>query len=171
MKKIFTIAALVAGISFSALSQEKKEEVRQDVKKERRMKIDRKEMKPKSPEEIAKLKTEHMDKELKFTEAQKKEVYVFQLEKAKKMEAKRNEMIAAREIHRKEMKAEQDAFQKLLTPEQLAIFKDKLADGKRGRFERGGKEFRTREMRHKRMDRKMPIEKETKEVKENSSNS
>ncbi|MGV6945316.1 hypothetical protein [Sphingobacterium kyonggiense] len=170
MKKVFAIAALIAGVTFAASAQDKKPEVRQEVQKERKMKVDH-QRKAKSPEEVAKLKTEHMDKALKLTEQQKQDIYKFHLDKAKKLEVKREELMKAREVHRKEMRAEHETLKKLLTPEQQELYKNKLAEGRKYRGDREGRSFKHREMRHKRMDRKMPVEKEVKETNVNSSNS
>lgn len=175
MKKILTLAALFAGLSISAYAQDstrvqQKKEVRQEVKHRKHHRADR--LQKKTPEEIAQLKTDRLDKELKFTEAQKKEVYAYHLDQAKKWKVKHEEMQVERDARRKEMKAEREEFQKLLTPEQQEIMKNKMVENRKDRFNRDGqRNFKDRQMKRKGMDRKMPVEKEVEEKTVENSNS
>ena len=82
MKKILALAALIGGLGFSTMAQE--------APKSGKMKPrvgEKKEMVRKSPEEFAKIRTERLDKELKFTDAQREKVYKLNLEQAKKQQA------------------------------------------------------------------------------------
>src|SRR5690606_42021533 len=75
MKKALSLAVLFAGISLATFAQEHKEIDKRLIKKERKHPRMVKKMEKQTPEEIAKLKTERLDKQLKFTDAQRNEVY------------------------------------------------------------------------------------------------
>lgn len=68
-------------------------------------------------EQMAKRQTERMTEQLKLNDAQAKEVYNYNLERAKQMESKRGEMMDAR-------KADQAKMQKILTPEQFTQWQE-----------------------------------------------
>lgn len=161
MKKILTFAALFAGLSISAFAQQQdsvkkvKHEVRQEIKYKKNFRGDRSQSK--TPEEIAKMKTDRLDSQLKFTENQKKEVYAYQLNQANKWKVKQEARKADFEARKNEMKAEREAFMKLLTPEQQEQLKNKVAESRKDRVGRGEKNFKQRQMKRKGMDRK-PVE-------------
>ena len=173
MKKTLSIVAILAGLSFSAVAQEvkevKKREVRQEVRNRKQVRDFKK--KDRSPEEIAKLKIERLDKVLKFTEKQKEEVYALELGKAKNRFAKREAMRIEMENQRKEMKENREAFDKILTPEQKELMKKEFAENRRDRLNKGEEKFKHREFRRKRMHDKVSPEKLDTPIKENSSNS
>ncbi|WP_312698051.1 hypothetical protein [Sphingobacterium mizutaii] len=170
MKKILTFAALFAGLSFAASAQTQdsvkkdRSEVRQEMKHRKHVRGgDRMgKMMNKTPEEIAKMKTDRLDKELKFTDKQKQDVYTYNLDQAKKWKEKQETRKADREARKNEMKAERDEFMKLLTPEQQEILKNKMAENRKGRMDRGDRS-QHRQMKRRDMDRK-PVEKPAQET-------
>ena len=134
MKKILALAALVTGISFGTMAQEAPK--KQDAKPRMQGK---KEMTYKTPEEFAKIRTERLDKELKFTDAQREQVYKLNLEQAKKQKDRQSKMLQERNSQREEMRVHHEKFQKILTPEQQKLVKDKFAKGgKRDSLHRRG---------------------------------
>ncbi len=175
MKKILTFAALFAGLSFAASAQTQdsvKKEVRQEMKHRKQVRSGHKmgKMQSKTPEEIAKMKTERLDKELKFTDKQKQDIYAYNLDQAKKWKEKQEVRKADREARRTEMKAEREEFLKLLTPEQQETLKNKMAENRKDRMDRGERNHH-RQMKRRNMDRK-PVEKPVEETKSiDSSNS
>lgn len=68
-------------------------------------------------EQIAKRQTERMTERLKLTDTQAKEVYSYNLERAKQMEAQQGKMADAR-------KANEAKIQKILTPEQFTQWQE-----------------------------------------------
>jgi Spy/CpxP family protein refolding chaperone len=176
MKKILKFAALFAGLSFAASAQQQdsvkkdRAEVRQEMRHKKHMRGDRMgRMDNKTPEDIAKMKTDRLDKELKFTEDQKKDIYAYHLDQAKKWKAKSEERKADREARKNEMKAEREEFLKLLTPEQKETLKNKMAENRKDGFKRGDR--KDRQFKRRDMDRK-PVEKKAEEtVNVESSNS
>jgi len=173
--KILTITALFVGLSISAFAQDStkntQQEIRKEVKHRKHFRSER--MSNKSPEEIAKFKTDLQDKKLNFSEDQKNKVYAFHLDKAQKRESKRKEMLAEREIRREEMKTENQEFQQLLTVEQKEIFENNIAQGKKERADKKNRRFNHRENKDMRIDRKNiknSIEKQDVEVQKESTN-
>lgn len=130
MKKLLSLAVLFAGISFATFAQEQKEESR-PTRKDGKHPRHEKRMENRSPEDIAKLKTERLDKELKFTDAQRNEVYKVQLDQAKRQVAHRADMKKLQDQWREEAKGSRQAMVKVLTPEQQELLKGKFAQGKR----------------------------------------
>jgi len=170
MKKILTFAALFAGLSFAASAQQQdsvkkdRSEVRQEVKHRKHMRGDRMgRIDNKTPEEIAKMKTDRLDKELKFTEDQKKNIYSYHLDQAKKWKVKHEERKADREARKNEMKTEREQFLKLLTPEQQEALKNKMAQSRKDGFNRGDRNNKNRQFKRRDMDRK-PVEKQAEET-------
>lgn len=144
MKKILSLAVFVAGLTGMTYAQSidtTKKEVRQE-RRHGRMHIKKQGMMNKTPEEIAQAKTDRMDKQLKFSEAQKKEVYAFHLNKAQAWK----EEAAARKEERmariQDMKADREAFEKMLTPEQKEIYKNKMADRRKEHMNQPKREMR-----------------------------
>lgn len=165
MKKILTFAALFAGLSFAASAQQQdsvkkdRSEVRQEMKHRKHVRGgDRMgKMENKTPEDIAKMKTDRLDKELKLSEDQKKNIYAYHLDQAKKWKEKQEDRKADREARKNEMKAEREEFLKMLTPEQQEVLKNKMAENRKERFDRGDRNNK-RQMKRRDFDRK-PVEK------------
>ncbi len=123
MKKILSFAVLFAGLSFLASAQDDGTIEKKDGR--HRNKMTQTHFENKSPEEIAKTRTERLDKELKFTEAQRKDVYAYNLDQAKKFKQRADVQKKDREAMRSEMKADQERFKNILTPEQQKILAEK----------------------------------------------
>lgn len=130
MKKLLSLAVLFAGISVATFAQEQKDGDR-PVRKERKHARHERQQEKRSPEEIAKLKTDRLDKALKFTDAQRKEVYSVQLDQAKRQVAHRADMKKLQDKWREEAKGSRQALAKVLTPAQQEQLKEKFAQGKR----------------------------------------
>lgn len=161
MKKILSFAVLFAGLSVATFAQDKA-----PVKKGKFERI-KKERVQKTPEEIAKIRTERLDTELKFTDKQRQEVYSYNLEQAKKHKEKAQVRQKQRAQERAEMKADLEKFKSLLSAEQQKIMADKLAKSQEKRFnKRDGqkRKFRDGERRHRKS-----IEKDTKEIESSNS--
>lgn len=154
--KVLTITALFVGLSLATFAQDSTKRVQQENRKEvkhrKHFRNDR--MSEKSPEEIAKYKTDFQDKKLNFSEDQKKEVYAFHLDKAQKREVKRKEMLAEREIKRKELKLENQEFQQILTAEQKEIFEKGIAHSRNNRSDKRNKRYNYRQNNEMRINRK-----------------
>lgn len=69
-----------------------------------------------TPEQMAQRQTERMTENLKLTEAQAKEVYALKLSQIKEMQSQRQESMQGH-------KDDAEKMQKILTPEQLAQYK------------------------------------------------
>ncbi|WDF67822.1 hypothetical protein PQ465_16150 [Sphingobacterium oryzagri] len=130
MKKLASLAVLFAGISLATFAQEQKQGDR-PVRKDRKHAAHERRMENRSPEEIAKVKTDRLGKELKFTDAQRKEVYSVQLEQAKRQVTHLADMKKLQDKWREEAKGSRQAMVKVLTPEQQELLKQKFAEGKR----------------------------------------
>lgn len=156
MKKILSLAILLSGISFASIAQEKTND-HIDKKSYVRKEMVRKDKVKLTPEQIAEKRTAKLDKELKFTEDQRKQVYQMNLDQAvefkKKQEARAKERMEAR----KARKAQREAFQSILSAEQKELWNNKLAahakrhhrkadhvktEGKILKFRRGGVQFK-----------------------------
>lgn len=79
-------------------------------------------------EQMAQRKTDRMKEKLNLTEAQTKQVYAYNLEQIKEMEAQRERMRAARQAEAEKMKS-------ILTPEQYAEWQQ--MQGMYGQHKRG----------------------------------
>lgn len=139
MKKVLSMAVLFLGLSAVTFAQERgKENVKRTDKKHV---VKKHEGAVKSPEELAKIRTERLDKTLKFTDKQRKEVYALNLEQAKKQHEHKEIRSKEMEARRKEMKANQEKFKNILTPEQQKILADnvkyKMENRREGRFNKG----------------------------------
>ncbi len=121
MKKILSLALLLSSMSFVIMAQEVSEKGHDDHTGH-----DKKEMMQKSAEEIAQMRTDRLDKEVKLTASQRKQVYALNLKDAKalkiEMEARQKESDANR-LAKKESK---DQLFKILTPEQQKIIAEKF---------------------------------------------
>src|SRR5690606_27424586 len=98
-----------------------------------RGKVAHERMEKKTPEELAKIRTERLDKTLKFTDKQREEVYAYNLDQAKKLKERAEARKGDRRALREEMQADRERFNKLLTPDQQKILSEKYAErsGKR----------------------------------------
>jgi len=145
MKKILSLTLLLSGLTLATFAQQDGKANDSSVKKERRLPKKERHMERKSPEEIAKVRTEHLDKQLKFTEAQRNEVYALQLAQAKRHEAHRSEMKKLQEKWKAEAKESHDKFQQTLTPEQQQLMKEKFANAKNKKMLRKREDYRGKE--------------------------
>ena len=116
MKNAAMITLLVSAFAFTAFGQQS-----------------RTHRQPRSAEEIAKMRTDHLTKSLSLTDAQQKEVYTLNLERAEKMKAAREDRAARGTEMREEMKADRERLEKILTPEQRETLKKQEAD-RRAKF-------------------------------------
>lgn len=155
MKKILSMAVFMAGLTGLTYAQSTNTEVDKRDSNKREIRQDRKGrmhmrnhagISNKTPEEIAQAKTERLDKELKFSDQQKKDVYAYHLTKAQEWKAKAEARKAEREARMKEMKADRQEFENLLTAEQKEVYKNKLAE-KKQRFDKGSRRDQGREPR------------------------
>lgn len=137
MKKILSVAVLLASMSLSTFAQQVPHKVNKDSKRP-----PAREMVNKSPEEVAKLRTERLDRELKFSDKQRKEVYAFHLKEAKEHKAKKDRAQKERQVTLKERKTSREKFEKILTPQQKEVLKNKLASREKRSFKRPGVEGR-----------------------------
>src|SRR5690606_5890013 len=117
MKKTLFLAVLLGGFSLTTMAQESKVQD-SDAKKERRHVRHERKIAERSPEEIAKLKTDRLDETQKFTDAQRQEVYAIQLDQAKRQVAHSDEMRKLHSEWRKEAKGSREKLHEVLTPEQ-----------------------------------------------------
>ena len=84
--------------------------------------------KPRSAEEIAKMRTDQLTESLGLTDEQQKEVYALNLERAEKMKTAREDRTASGAKMREEMKADRERLNKILTEEQREKLKKQQAD-------------------------------------------
>lgn len=135
MKKLILSLAL-SGLMLAGFAQEKKDvkpelkEMQTSLHKHRggRMQDG---FKNKTPEEVAKMKTDRMDQKLKFTDKQRKDIYAFNLKQAQDHQ----KMAAERKEHRAKMRkqrlAEREKMMGMLTPEQQKTLKDSYAENRK----------------------------------------
>lgn len=142
MKKVLSLAVLFAGISFATFAQEQVE-TKRPIKKDRKPRMEKK-MERRTPEEIAKWKTERLDKQLSFTDAQRSEVYAVQLEQAKQATMHRKEMKTLQGKRRKDMKGAHEKMAEILTPEQQQQLKESYAQRRKGKFRASKRDFKKR---------------------------
>lgn len=135
MKKLMLSIAL-SGLMLASFAQEKKDvkpetkEMRASTHKHKAGRM-HEGFKNKTPEEVAKIKTDRMDQKLKFTDKQRKDIYAFNLKQAKDHQ----KLAAERKEHRAKMKkarvAEHEKMLGLLTPEQQKVLKDSYAENRK----------------------------------------
>lgn len=135
MKKILSLAILFSGISLATFAQEQQHKER-PVRTERKHTRHQRHMENRNPEEVAKLKTERLDKELKFTDKQRNAVYAIQLEQAKRQVEHRTAMKEIQTKWRETSKGAHQEMASVLTPEQQAMFKEKVVEGRKHRVMR-----------------------------------
>lgn len=140
MKKILSVAILLSSISFATYAQ-------QTPKKDTRSDRKRTELVDKTAEEIAKKRTDHIDKEVKLTEKQRKEVYALYLQEAKaKIEAEEKASQTGQVVSKNTKKGDNDEVHKLLTPEQQKVLIDKKTKSesrKSGKSQDGSKKAKS----------------------------
>jgi len=141
MKKTLSLAVLFAGISLATFAQEQKDTER-SLKRERKEPRMEKKIANRTPEEIAKVRTEQLDKRLKFTDTQRTEVYAIQLEQAEQAVAHREEMKKLQTKLRDEMKGSQKKMGEILTPEQQQLMRESYAQRRKGKWRGTKGEFR-----------------------------
>lgn len=145
MKKVLSLAVLFAGISLATFAQEQKE-TKRPIKKDRKPRME-KTIERRTPEDMAKSKTERLDKQLKFTDAQRAEVYALQLEQAEQAATYREEMKTLQGKLREEMKGSHEKMGKILTPEQQEQLKESYAQRDKGKFRTPRGEFKKGEFK------------------------
>lgn len=156
MKKALSLAVLFAGISLATFAQEQKE-TEPTFKRERKHPRMEKKITNRTPEETAKVKTDHLDKRLKFTDAQRAEVYAVQLEQAQQAAMHRDEMKKLQSKWREEMKGSQEKMGKILTPEQKEQLKESYAQRRKGEAKGPRGEYREKRT----IENKMPATEST----------
>ena len=129
MKKFVAIALLLSGISFATLAQETSKKGKED-----RQHRAKKEMVQKSPEEMAKYRTERLDKQVKLTDKQRQEVYALNLKNAQAKKTAMESRQKENQGRRNAMKATQAQLNQILTPEQQKIVADKMAKNEGKKF-------------------------------------
>lgn len=139
MKKIFTLAVLFTGLSVVSFAQDKSDNKRPDRKSPRK-----EYMVNKSPEDIAKIRTARLDKELKFTDKQREEVYAYNLDKAKKLKQRSEIRKKEHAAIQNEMKVDRDRFKNLLTEDQQKIMKERIVKRDGDRVHKRGQHFKSR---------------------------
>lgn len=157
MKKIVSFLMLFLSIGFFASAQDNTTINKEKMKRHR--KVNRERVERKTPEQMAKLRTDRLDQTLKFTDKQRKEVYELNLAQANKHVDRMRLHKERKESMRQEMKAEHERFNNLLTPDQKKIWQEKIADQRNRKFE--GREGRSKgkkhndRMMHKRIENKV----------------
>jgi len=157
MKKLLSLVVLLSGLGVASYAQENQDpEVTRNKGKCEKMGH---RMANKSPEELAKIKTERLDKELKFTDEQRSQVYAIQLDEAKRQAESRAKMGELRKEQREAMEENKEKMGEILTAEQQTQLKEKFAHVKKDkRMHRRG-DFKMRKDRFERQ--KDTIEKKT----------
>ncbi len=135
MKKILSLALLLTGISVATFAQDR-QDVERSVKQDRKHARQERRVENRSPEEMAKMKTDRLDKALKFTDAQRKEVYAIQLDQAKRQKEHRVAMKKLQQKWSEEAKGSQDKLSRVLSTEQQSILQEKFANGRKERMMR-----------------------------------
>lgn len=166
MKKILTLAVLFTGLSVASFAQDKSDSKRIDRKGGKSF---NKELGAnKSPEDIAKIRTERLDKELKFTDKQRQEVYTYNLDQAKKLKQRSEIRKKERVAIQNEMKADRDRFKNLLTEDQQKIIKERMAKRDGDRIHKRGQHFKGRKEGDRPIRKKIEKSADTKEESSNS---
>ncbi|PRD48322.1 hypothetical protein [Sphingobacterium haloxyli] len=148
MKKTLSLAVLFAGISLATFAQEEKG-TRRPITKDRKPRMEKRIHG--TPEEVAKLKTVRLDKHLKFTDAQRAEVYAVQLAQAKQAAVHREEMKNLHDRKRGDMKDSRAKMNEILTAEQKELLERSYAQRHQGNFKGTKREFKKRGMIEKKM--------------------
>lgn len=145
MKKILTIALLLSVFSFATMAQDGAMKGRNHGKHS-----DKKERVQQSPEEIAKRRTDRLDKELKLTDSQRKEVYAIQLKDVKFKNQTKESRQKEHQNKKANRKASKEALNKILTPEQQQLMAEKTAKkgDKAGGKSEGGRKHKKNRSNH-----------------------
>ncbi|MHC8949251.1 hypothetical protein [Sphingobacterium hungaricum] len=159
MKKILVFGLTFLGISFASIAQEQVD----SVKNTKGKKHPRSEFVNKTPEELAQMKTNRLDKELKFTEAQKKEVYALNLKTAQEQKLRFEQRKKEMEARKQDLRASREYLLKILTPEQKELMKNKIANDKGPGFRKRGHGERRRNFDRKERESKEVVSEETTE--------
>ncbi len=130
MKKILSLAVVLSGISFATIAQEApKQIITKEIKEGRHHKSqrngDKQDMMNKTPEEIAKFRTDKLDKRVKLTDKQRQEVYALNLNNAKARKEHKATSNKDQKSHEAVAKAYRDQLNKILTPEQQKLMPEK----------------------------------------------
>lgn len=163
MKKILPLIALFVGIGFVASAQDN--QATKDKERKHRGKFRQERVDKKTPEEIAQMRTERLDKKLNFSEEQRSDIYAYHLDQAKKFSARAEALKKQREERRQEMQADRDKFKDLLTAEQQELLASEMkAERKKISRERRG--FRgmkdgERPMMRRKMEKRPAVEEDT----------
>ena len=104
MKKLMLSAALLLSVAAAGFAQEKRDQ------------------KPKSAEEIARLHTDKLAEKLSLSAEQKEQVYALNLERSQQFAARHKEHMAAMKDLREVRQAEEAKLLELLTPEQQKAY-------------------------------------------------
>ena len=121
MKRIILSAALLVALTGAGFAQQSPD----TDQKKRPVNRERANVKERSPEEMAKMFTASLDKQLNLSEAQEKEIYNIQLENVKQMQALRLERQAkAKQRHAggRSFANRMDKINDVLTPEQRSTY-------------------------------------------------
>src|SRR5690606_731929 len=140
MKKVFTLAALLTGISLATFAQEKidtKRPIHKDRKPRMEKKFDRR-----TPEEIALQKTDDLDEKLTLSEGQRAELYALPVDDARRTATHREEMEKRQAEWHEDMKNTQKRIGAILTPEQQEQLKERYAQRRTGKYRGQRREFR-----------------------------
>lgn len=131
MKKILSLALLLSSFTLFAQQTPKK-----DVQLDRK----RTELADKIAEEEAKKRTDHIDREVRLTEKQRKEVYALYLKEAKAtIAAEQQASQGANTVQKSANKGSNDEVHKLLTVEQRKVLTDKQSKKENAKSNTGQK--------------------------------
>ncbi|MCI0922722.1 hypothetical protein [Sphingobacterium rhinopitheci] len=133
MKKILSLAVLLSGISFTTLAQESPKptttkEIKEGYHNGNRGK-GKQDMSKKNPEEIAKYRTENLDKQVKLSDKQREQVYALYLNNAKTKKEQINSGNKDQNSREEAKKASREQLNKILTTEQQKLMSDKQDKG------------------------------------------
>lgn len=152
MKKIFTFVALFVGIGLVASAQERPTTEKKD--RQFRGKFRQERVEKRNPEEIAKIRTERLDKKLKFTDKQRADIYAYNLDQVNKFKERAAVQKKLREAQREEYKADREKFKNMLTAEQQEILANSVK-ANRGKINKEGRHFRGKRSGERPMRQKM----------------
>ncbi len=120
MKKILSLAVLMSGLVFTSMAQEGPRKGKDSRRGDSKM-----EMRNKTPEQIAQMRTDRLDQKVKLTDKQKKEVYSLHLNEAKSHKKQSEVRNKQHDARKKEMQASREKLNKILTPEQQRMVADR----------------------------------------------
>lgn len=130
MKKLM-LSLLLSGVIFAGVAQEKSN-VKVNVSHDGRRSVNREfKVDKKSAEEIAQIRTDRMDKKLKFTDKQRKEIYSLQLDQAKKDKKNFADRRVAMEQMKKDRMTQREKLIQSLNPEQQKVYKESFAENRK----------------------------------------